>query len=608
MIMNLLTIEHLTKSYTERLLFDDTSFSINEGDKIGLIGINGTGKSTLLKIAAGLEEPDLGTVVRGRNLYIRYLPQNPVFEPQLTVLECVIKENEGHEHVWDLEGQAKNMLTRLGVPEYDAVISTLSGGQKKRVALASVLLSAADLLVLDEPTNHLDSSMADWLEDYLKKFRGALLMITHDRYFLDSVSNRIVELDKGKLYSYQAGYGGYLELKEERMAMEQASERKRRSILRTELEWIRRGARARSTKQKGRIQRFEELSARKGPEEDGDLEMNSLTSRLGRTTVEVSHLNKSYGDKVLLRDFTYIFLKNDRIGIIGPNGSGKSTLMKMIAGLVQPDSGETVIGQTVRMGYFSQDNEEMDDSLKVIDYIKNVAEYVKTPDGMVSASQMLEQFLFPSSMQYTLIGKLSGGEKRRLCLLHILMGAPNVLLLDEPTNDLDIRTLTILEDYLDHFQGIVIAVSHDRYFLDRVVRRIFAFEGDGAVKQYEGGYTDYQAALEERVQGQEESTAAKVGAEDQSQPNRKNWKEGQPRETKLKFTYKEQREWETIEETIAALEEEVAELEGEILQAASDYSRLNRLMQEKEEKEAQLEEKMERWMYLNELAEQIGAQ
>ncbi len=608
MIMNLLTIEHLTKSYTERLLFDDTSFSINEGDKIGLIGINGTGKSTLLKIAAGLEEPDLGTVVRGRNLYIRYLPQNPVFEPQLTVLECVIKENEGHEHVWDLEGQAKNMLTRLGVSEYDAVISTLSGGQKKRVALASVLLSAADLLVLDEPTNHLDSSMADWLEDYLKKFRGALLMITHDRYFLDSVSNRIVELDKGKLYNYQAGYGGYLELKEERMAMEQASERKRRSILRTELEWIRRGARARSTKQKGRIQRFEELSARKGPEEDGDVEMNSLTSRLGRTTVEVSHLNKSYGDKVLLRDFTYIFLKNDRIGIIGPNGSGKSTLMKMIAGLVQPDSGETVIGQTVRMGYFSQENEEMDDSLKVIDYIKNVAEYVKTPDGMVSASQMLEQFLFPSSMQYTLIGKLSGGEKRRLCLLHILMGAPNVLLLDEPTNDLDIRTLTILEDYLDHFQGIVIAVSHDRYFLDRVVRRIFAFEGDGAVKQYEGGYTDYQAALEERGQGQEESTAAKAGAEDQSQPNRKNWKEGQPRETKLKFTYKEQREWETIEETIAALEEEVAELEGEILQAASDYSRLNRLMQEKEEKEAQLEEKMERWMYLNELAEQIGAQ
>ncbi|MCB6610094.1 ABC-F family ATP-binding cassette domain-containing protein [[Clostridium] symbiosum] len=607
--MNILTIEHLTKSYTERLLFDDTSFSINEGEKIGLIGINGTGKSTLLKIAAGLEEPDQGTVVRGRNLYIRFLPQNPVFEPQLTVLECVIKENEGHEHSWDLEGQAKNILTQLGITEYGAVISTLSGGQKKRVALASVLLSTADLLVLDEPTNHLDSSMADWLEEYLKKFRGALLMITHDRYFLDSVSNRIVELDKGKLYSYQANYAGYLELKEERMAMEEASERKRQTILRTELQWIRRGARARSTKQKGRIQRFEELSARKGPEEDGDVEMSSLSSRLGRTTVEISHLSKSYGDKVLLRDFNYIFLKNDRIGIIGPNGSGKSTLMKMIAGWVQPDSGETIIGQTVKMGYFSQENEDMDESLKVIDYIKNVAEYVKTPEGSVSASQMLERFLFPPSVQYTPIGKLSGGERRRLYLLHILMDAPNVLLLDEPTNDLDIRTLTILEDYLDHFQGIVITVSHDRYFLDRVVRRIFAFEGDGVVKQYEGGYTDYQAALDER--GLEENSAAEGKAgqagQDAQTGGRKNWKDGQQRDKKPKFSYKEQREWETIEEDIASLEAAVAGLEEEILKAASDYSRLNSLMQEKEEKETQLEEKMERWMYLNDLAEQIEA-
>lgn len=605
--MNILTIEHLTKSYTERLLFDDTSFSINEGEKIGLIGINGTGKSTLLKIAAGLEEPDQGTVVRGRNLYIRFLPQNPVFEPQLTVLECVIKENEGHEHSWDLEGQAKNILTQLGITEYGAVISTLSGGQKKRVALASVLLSTADLLVLDEPTNHLDSSMADWLEEYLKKFRGALLMITHDRYFLDSVSNRIVELDKGKLYSYQANYAGYLELKEERMAMEEASERKRQTILRTELQWIRRGARARSTKQKGRIQRFEELSARKGPEEDGDVEMSSLSSRLGRTTVEISHLSKSYGDKVLLRDFNYIFLKNDRIGIIGPNGSGKSTLMKMIAGWVQPDSGETVIGQTVKMGYFSQENEDMDESLKVIDYIKNVAEYVKTPEGSVSASQMLERFLFPPSVQYTPLGKLSGGERRRLYLLHILMDAPNVLLLDEPTNDLDIRTLTILEDYLDHFQGIVITVSHDRYFLDRVVRRIFAFEGDGVVKQYEGGYTDYQAALDER--SREENSAAEGKADQAGQAaqtgGRKNWKDGQQRDKKPKFSYKEQREWETIEEDIASLEAAVAGLEEEILKAASDYSRLNSLMQEKEEKESQLEEKMERWMYLNDLAEQI---
>lgn len=605
--MNILTIEHLTKSYTERLLFDDTSFSINEGEKIGLIGINGTGKSTLLKIAAGLEEPDQGTVVRGRNLYIRFLPQNPVFEPQLTVLECVIKENEGHEHSWDLEGQAKNILTQLGITEYGAVISTLSGGQKKRVALASVLLSTADLLVLDEPTNHLDSSMADWLEEYLKKFRGALLMITHDRYFLDSVSNRIVELDKGKLYSYQANYAGYLELKEERMAMEEASERKRQTILRTELQWIRRGARARSTKQKGRIQRFEELSARKGPEEDGDVEMSSLSSRLGRTTVEISHLSKSYGDKVLLNDFNYIFLKNDRIGIIGPNGTGKSTLMKMIAGWVQPDSGETVIGQTVKMGYFSQENEDMDESLKVIDYIKNVAEYVKTPEGTVSASQMLERFLFPSSVQYTPIGKLSGGERRRLYLLHILMDAPNVLLLDEPTNDLDIRTLTILEDYLDHFQGIVITVSHDRYFLDRVVRRIFAFEGDGVVKQYEGGYTDYQAALDERSREEDSVAEGKAGQTGQGAQTggRKNWKDGQQRDKKPKFSYKEQREWETIEEDIASLEAAVAGLDGEILKAASDYSRLNSLMQEKEEKESQLEEKMERWMYLNDLAEQI---
>lgn len=605
--MNILTIEHLTKSYTERLLFDDTSFSINEGEKIGLIGINGTGKSTLLKIAAGLEEPDQGTVVRGRNLYIRFLPQNPVFEPQLTVLECVIKENEGHEHSWDLEGQAKNILTQLGITEYRAVISTLSGGQKKRVALASVLLSTADLLVLDEPTNHLDSSMADWLEEYLKRFRGALLMITHDRYFLDSVSNRIVELDKGKLYSYQANYAGYLELKEERMAMEEASERKRQTILRTELQWIRRGARARSTKQKGRIQRFEELSARKGPEEDGDVEMSSLSSRLGRTTVEISHLSKSYGDKVLLSDFNYIFLKNDRIGIIGPNGSGKSTLMKMIVGWVQPDSGETVIGQTVKMGYFSQENEDMDESLKVIDYIKNVAEYVKTPEGTVSASQMLERFLFPSSVQYTPIGKLSGGERRRLYLLHILMDAPNVLLLDEPTNDLDIRTLTILEDYLDHFQGIVITVSHDRYFLDRVVRRIFAFEGDGVVKQYEGGYTDYQAALDERSREEDSAAEGKAGQTGQGAQTggRKNWKDGQQRDKKPKFSYKEQREWETIEEDIASLEAAVAGLDGEILKAASDYSRLNSLMQEKEEKESQLEEKMERWMYLNDLAEQI---
>lgn len=616
--MNLLTIEHLTKSYTERLLFDDTAFSINEGEKVGVIGINGTGKSTLLKIAAGLEEPDQGSVVKGRNLYIRYLPQNPVFEPGYTVLESVIRENEGHEQAWDLEGQAKNMLMKLDVPDWTAKIETLSGGQRKRVALASVLLSTADLLILDEPTNHLDSAMADWLEEYLKKFRGALLMITHDRYFLDSVTNRIVELDKGKLYSYQTNYEGFLELKAERMAMEEASERKRQSILRVELEWMKRGARARSTKQKGRIQRFEALSAKSGPEYDGEVELGSIASRLGRTTVELKNLSKAYEGKTLIRDFSYIFLKNDRVGFIGPNGSGKSTLMKMIAGWVKPDSGEIEIGQTVKLGYFSQENEAMDNDLRVIDYIKNVAEYVRTPDGSVSASQMLERFLFPPSVQYTVIGKLSGGEKRRLYLLRILMDAPNVLILDEPTNDLDIRTLTILEDYLDSFQGIVITVSHDRYFLDRVVRRIFAFEGDGKICQYEGGFTDYQASRQEREEA-EETAGARAGREkgreaagdgeadgSQEKNSRKNWKEGQVK--KLKFTYMEQKEWETIEDEIAKLEQRIEELGPEIDRAARDYAKLSALMKEKEETEALLEQKMERWMYLNDLSERIEQQ
>ena len=619
--MNLVTIEHLSKSYTERLLFDDTAFSINEGEKVGLIGINGTGKSTLLKIAAGLEEPDEGNVVRGRNLDIRYLPQNPEFDPKDTVLQAILKDNEGHEHVWDIESQAKSMLNKLGITDHEAFIETLSGGQKKRVALASVLLSTAELLILDEPTNHLDSDMADWLEEYLKKFKGALLMITHDRYFLDSVTNRIVELDKGKLYSYQTNYEGFLKLKAERLDMAAASERKRQSILRVELEWMQRGARARSTKQKAHIQRYEALRDQKAPEIDGKVEMESASSRLGRTTVEIENLSKSYGDKVLLRDFTYIFLKNDRIGIIGPNGAGKSTLMKMIAGWVQPDSGTIEIGQTVRMGYFSQENEDMDESLRVIDYIKNVAEYVKTKDGSISASQMLERFLFPSHMQYTTIGKLSGGERRRLYLLRILMDAPNVILLDEPTNDLDIQTLTILEDYLDSFQGIVITVSHDRYFLDRVVRRIFAFEGDGMVRQYEGGFTDYQAALYERKlaeearageAGQKKNSGQKGGqGSDADAAKREAKKEAEAARRqgrKLKFSYKEQKEWDTIDEDIASLEEAVAELEKEMEAAAANYSQLQELLAKKEAKEAELEEKMDRWMYLSELAEKIAAQ
>ena len=614
--MNLVTIEHLTKSYTERLLFDDTSFSINEGEKIGLIGVNGTGKSTLLKIVAGLEDADSGSVVRGRSLYIRYLSQIPEFAEGDTVLESVMRENAGETHYSsadEMQATAKSMLNKLGITEHDALTSTLSGGQRKRVALASVLMSTADLLILDEPTNHLDSGMADWLEEYLKAFRGALLMITHDRYFLDSVVGRIVELDKGKLYSYQANYEGFLALKAERMEMAEASERKRQTILRNEIAWMQRGARARSTKQKAHIQRYEELRDQKGPEYDRNVELESIASRLGRTTVEVKDLCKAYGDKVLMKDFTYIFLKNDRVGIIGPNGSGKSTLMKMLAGWVEPDSGTIQIGQTVKMGYFSQENEAMDESLKVIDYIKNVAEYVKTKDGSISASQMLERFLFPSGMQYTSIGRLSGGERRRLYLLRILMEAPNVILLDEPTNDLDIQTLTILEDYLDTFPGIVIAVSHDRYFLDRVVNRIFAFEGQGKVTQYEGGFTDYQIAWSARhPQETGEQKGVRAGDSDENGSglpiNRNNWKQAAGGEKKRKLSFKEQREWETIEADIAALEQSIGDLEQEIGKSATNYTRLNELMEEKSAREAQLEEKMERWMYLNELGEQIEAQ
>ena len=599
--MNLVTIEHLTKSYTERLIFDDTDFSINEGEKIGLIGINGTGKSTLLKIVAGLEEPDKGTVVRGRNLDMRYLPQNPKFTEGDTIIESILRDNEGHPHIWDMESQAKTMLTKVGIYDFDAKVETLSGGQRKRVALVSTLMADTDLLILDEPTNHLDSDMADWLEDHLKKFRGAILMITHDRYFLDSVANRIVELDKGKFYSYQTNYEGYLEMRAERLDMAQASERKRQSILRVELEWMKRGARARSTKQKAHIQRYEALRDQKGPELDQSMELESISSRLGRTTVELDHLCKAYGDKTLIKDFTYIFLKNDRVGIIGPNGSGKSTMMKMIAGWVQPDSGTIEIGQTVKMGYFSQENEAMDESLKVIDYIKNVAEYVQTKDGSVSASMMLERFLFPSSVQYTTIDRLSGGEKRRLYLLRILMDAPNVLLLDEPTNDLDIRTLTILEDYLDSFQGIVITVSHDRYFLDRIVRRIFAFEGNGKITQYEGGFTDYQAAL---LRKEVEAEAMAVGnpkagvksdkskdekSEEDSKSSKKTWNGGPQ---KLRFTYQEQKDWDVIESQIEKLEEEIAGLEVQMEKAASDFVKLKELMDRKAQAESEL---MPRW-------------
>jgi ATP-binding cassette subfamily F protein uup len=495
-----------------------------------------------------------------------------------------------------VEADAKSMLTKLEIFDFSQIVTTLSGGQRKRLALVGVLLSGADLLILDEPTNHLDSEMSEWLENYLKEFRGALVMVTHDRYFLDSVTNRIVEIDKGKLYSYNAGYLGFLQLKQEREEIARATERKRQSLLRTEIAWMMRGARARSTKQKAHIQRYEQLRDRKAPEIDETVEMSSVSSRMGRTTIEIENLTKSYGDKKLIEDFSYIFLRNDRIGFIGSNGCGKTTLMKMIMGIVPPDSGKITIGQTIKIGYFSQENEYMDDGMKMIEYVREGAEVIRTKDGTITASQMLERFLFPRHVHYTKIEKLSGGEKRRLYLLRVLMEAPNVLILDEPTNDLDIQTLTILEDYLDSFDGIVITVSHDRYFLDRIVRRIFAFEGNGQITQYEGGYTDYLQKKQAQTIPEE-----KVVVEKEKKTIRKN-----THEQKLRFTYKEQKEYETIESEITKLETRQEELEAEIAKNATNYSKLKELMEEKETVDANLEEKMDRWMYLEDLASRIG--
>ena len=514
--MNLINIENLTKVYTERKLFDGASFSLQDGEKVGIIGVNGTGKTTLLRMIMGEEETDEGTVTTANHVVMRYLPQHPEFEPEKSSLECVLEGNVTDENRWSVESDAKAMMTRLGIKDFMQPAGQLSGGQRKRLALISVLLSPADILLLDEPTNHLDNDMADWLEDYLKKWRGALIMVTHDRYFLDSVCNRIVEIDKGKIYSYQANYSGYLELKTQRQEMETASERKRQSILRVELEWIQRGARARSTKQKARIQRYEELRDRENPAQDSQMELSSISTRMGKTTVELENICKAYGDRKLIEDFSYIFLKGDRVGFIGPNGCGKSTLMKIIAGIIPQDSGQVIIGQTVKMGYYAQEiasekNEDeneidlsyMNPDQRVIDYVKDTAEYIQTVDGVISASVLLERFLFPPEKQYSPIGKLSGGEKKRLNLLRVLATSPNFILLDEPTNNLDIATLTILEDYLDRYEGIVVTVSHDRYFLDRTMKRIFAFEGDGKLKQYEGGYTDYvnRLAAEGRTPG-----------------------------------------------------------------------------------------------------------
>ena len=606
--MNILNAEKISKTYGEKVLFDKVVLGVNKGDKIGVIGVNGTGKSTFLKIIAGIEEPDAGEIVSGRGVTVSYLAQAPQFNPGDTIVGYVIKDKNNAS-----EAEAKTILTKLGITDFDAAINTLSGGQRKRVALARTLVSPAEVLILDEPTNHLDSDMVIWLEEYIKKFRGELIMVTHDRYFLDNVTNRIVELDGGKLYGYDTNYSGFLELKTQREEMERATEAKRANILRRELEWIRRDCQARSTKQQARIDRYEDMKEAsrqaRASFENKALEMNSVSTRLGKKTIELSDICKSFGEKKVIDDFTYIFLRDDRIGIIGKNGCGKSTLMKIITGNLKPDSGSVEIGDTVRIGYFMQENEPLDEKMTVLEFVRSIGEYVTTATGKATASQMCEKFLFGPKSQWTPISKLSGGEKRRLYLLSVLMSAPNVLILDEPTNDLDIETLEILEDYLDGFAGIVIVVSHDRYFLDRTVDRIFSFEGGGRLKQYEGGFSDYyekkQAENGIASDGATQSVKEAVSGDTTSAKPKKYYKE---RENKLKFTYAEQKEYDTIDDDIASLESKIEELDGEIAGAATQYSRLNELMQEKADVEAQLEHKMDRWVYLNDLAEKIEAQ
>lgn len=597
--MNILNIEHISKVYGEKVIFDDISCGIQEGEKIGIIGINGTGKSTLLRILAGLEEGDEGQVIMQNGVHLAYLPQNPQFPADSTVLDYVA-DGRWHKE-WGTESEAGNVLNKLGLTDHQAKISHLSGGQKKRATLARILVNPSDILILDEPTNHLDGEMVSWLEDYLIRFKGVLIMVTHDRYFLDRVSNRILEISHGSLYSYEANYSRFLELKAQREEMELASDRKRRSVLRMELEWAKRGCRARSTKQRARLERLEALKNGTTPLAEQTVEMDSVETRMGKKTILLHHLTKKYQDKVLVNDFDYIVLRGQRLGIIGPNGCGKSTLIRMIAGVVQPDQGEVEIGETIRIGYFAQEVPDMDNNQRVIDYIRDVAEYIPTRDGKITASMMLERFLFDSAMQYTPIQKLSGGEKRRLYLLKVLMEAPNVLLLDEPGNDLDIPTLTILEDYLSSFNGIVITVSHDRYFLDNVVDRIFAFEGDGHLVQYEGGYTDYVKAKQEKAVHASLASLEK-SAEDKKKAA-KEWKKNRPE--KLKFSFKEQKEFETIDDVISSLEEKIENLDQEILKNATNSLKLQELMKEKGDAEALLEEKMDRWVYLNDLAQRI---
>lgn len=596
--MNIINIEHIRKVFGEKPIFDDASFGIQEGDKIGIVGINGTGKTTLLNMVAGMEHADEGQIIRQNHLKIAYLPQNPGF-PKGATIRSYIQDCE-------TEWRVQSNLTKLGIVEYDALLEHLSGGQRRKVALAKVLAADFDVLLLDEPTNHLDEEMILWLEEYLRAYKGSLLMVTHDRYFLDQVTNKILEISHGKIYGYEGNYSKFLELKAEREEMELASERKRQSVLRMELEWAKRGCRARSTKQRARLERLEALKNGAAPVRDQTVEIDSVETRMGKKTIELRHVSKRYGEKVILEDHSYVFLKNQKVGIIGPNGCGKSTFVKMLAGLEKPDQGVIEIGETIRMGYFAQEEQHMEDTQRVIDYVKDIGEYITTREGKISASQMLERFLFTPDMQYAPIGKLSGGEKRRLYLLGVLSQNINVLVLDEASNNLDIPTLTILEDYLNSFVGIVIAVSHDRYFLDNVADRILEFDGEGHLTQYEGGYTDYLEAKEGRKKKAASDDVNAQKKDSGKRENAKDWKQNRP--VKLKFTFREQREYETIDDEIMELEEKIAQLESQMMEYATNSAKLSELMAEKETAEEELETKMERWVYLNDLAEKIEAQ
>lgn len=618
--MNVLNVEKVTKGYGSRTLFEEITLGINEGDKVGVIGINGTGKSTFLKIVAGLVTPDAGRVVKGNGITVSYLPQNPVFEEEDTVIGYVCKGKTDTAHGKNAEAEAKTILNRLGITDYEQKITELSGGQRKRAALARTLLVPSEILVMDEPTNHLDNDMVMWLENFLNKFKGQLVMVTHDRYFLDRVTNRIVELDRGQLYCYDTNYSGFLERKAEREEMFASAEKKRKNILRTELEWVRRGCQARSTKQQARIDRYEDLKAKSRAArafmEKNTLEINSVSTRIGKKTIEINGVTKRYGQKLLFEDFSHIVLRDERIGIIGPNGCGKSTLLKVIAGKTAPDFGYVEIGDTIKIGCFMQENEFPDQSVRVIDFVKNIGEYVATVDGRITASQMCERFLFTPDMQYTPISRLSGGEKRRLYLLSVLMDSPNVLILDEPTNDLDIETLTILEDYIDHFIGMVITVSHDRYFLDRIADRIFAFEGNGRISRYEGGFSDYlEKAVKKGVTDRygtlinvETGGGSDTGVKENNVKMKQKWQAEKKNNQRLKFTFAEQREFETIDDDIAKLEKKLAGIDGDILKFATDSGKLNELTGERTRTEEELNVKMDRWVYLNELAEKIQNQ